>query len=179
MPDFRLGPQPVFSTTAVDFFGPLEYRDMVTVAYKNFNEKIFRTSTRPIHKIVLVVLAEDANLPPLPAPATPQFDLPVNPVLPTLPALFGPPGDQPGSEAAMPIPAVPESALPAIAGLPEVLPAITGPPEDLAAPAKPPADLPPPDEYPGTPTASAGHPAEQPTPEEPLVGPNEQEGHDA
>jgi hypothetical protein len=24
MPDFRLGPQPVFSTTAVDLFGPLE-----------------------------------------------------------------------------------------------------------------------------------------------------------
>jgi hypothetical protein len=29
MPNFRLGPQPVFSTTAVDLFSPLEYRDMV------------------------------------------------------------------------------------------------------------------------------------------------------
>jgi hypothetical protein len=29
MPNFRLGPQPVLSTTTVDLFGPLEYRDMV------------------------------------------------------------------------------------------------------------------------------------------------------
>jgi hypothetical protein len=48
----------------------------VTVAYKNFKEKGFRTSTRPIHKIVLIVPAEDANLPPLPAPGDPPVDLP-------------------------------------------------------------------------------------------------------
>jgi hypothetical protein len=45
----------------------------VSVAYKNFTEKVFRKSTRPIHKIVLVVHAEDANLPPLPAPAGPWW----------------------------------------------------------------------------------------------------------
>jgi hypothetical protein len=56
----------------------------VTVAYKNFNEKGFRTSTRPIHKIVLIVPTEDANLPPLPAPGDPSVDLP---------ASVDPPGD--------------------------------------------------------------------------------------
>jgi hypothetical protein len=46
----------------------------VSVAYKNVTEKVFRVSTRPIHKIVLVVPAEDANLPALPAPADLQPD---------------------------------------------------------------------------------------------------------
>jgi hypothetical protein len=37
----------------------------VSVAYKNVTEQVFRVSTRPIHNIVLVVPAEDADLPPL------------------------------------------------------------------------------------------------------------------
>jgi hypothetical protein len=45
----------------------------LSVAYKNINKNVFRTSTRPIHKIVLVP-AEDANLPPLPANINPPPD---------------------------------------------------------------------------------------------------------
>jgi hypothetical protein len=56
----------------------------VSVAYKNVNKEVFRTSTSHIHKIMLVVPAEDANLPPLPASINPPPDLPVRPDLPAL-----------------------------------------------------------------------------------------------
>jgi hypothetical protein len=49
----------------------------VTVAYKNFSKKAFRTSTRPIHKVVLVVPTEDVDLPPL--PPQPHDDLSARP----------------------------------------------------------------------------------------------------
>jgi hypothetical protein len=92
----------------------------VTVAYKNFNKKSFRTSTRPIHKIVLIVPAEDANLPPLPDPGDPPEDLPapVDPPgdlvtpdvdVPAQPASRGPDAASPtsdGPDAAMPEPVV-------------------------------------------------------------------------
>jgi Family of unknown function (DUF5641) len=71
----------------------------VSVAYKNVTEKVFRVSTRPIHKIVLVVPAEDADLPALLPPAGLQ---------PAIPPTGGPPVDQ----AALPPPASPQPALP-------------------------------------------------------------------
>jgi hypothetical protein len=45
----------------------------VFVANKSFTEDVFRTPTKPIYEIVLVVPAEDANLPTLPAYAGPQW----------------------------------------------------------------------------------------------------------
>jgi hypothetical protein len=56
----------------------------VPVANKSFTEEVFRTPTKPICKIVLVVPAEDAKLPTLPADAGPPVDLPA------LPAPTGP-----------------------------------------------------------------------------------------
>jgi hypothetical protein len=51
MPEFRLGPQPVFSTTAVDLFGPLEYRDMVKkrTTGKGWGVIFICTATSAIH----------------------------------------------------------------------------------------------------------------------------------
>jgi hypothetical protein len=121
----------------------------VTVAYKNFNEKSFRTSTRPIHKIVLVVPAEDANLPPLPAPGDPPDDLP---------APVDPPGDLVTLD--VDVPAQPASgghdvAPPASAGSDVFIPASEKPemamPEpvvDLLAPAGPPVAQAAPDDLP-------------------------------
>jgi hypothetical protein len=113
----------------------------VTVAYKNFNEKSFRTSTRPIHKIVLVVPAEDANLPPLPPPGDPSDDLPT-PV--------DPPGDLVTPDVDEPVEPASgghDVASPASAGLDEPTPA-TGDPEtvtpepvvEIPATAGPPVD---------------------------------------
>jgi hypothetical protein len=96
----------------------------VTLAYKNPNEKSFRTSTRPIHKIVLVVPAEDANLPPLPAPGDPPDDLP---------ASENPPGD-------LVTPVVEEQIEPASEGQDAASPA-SADPDDLPAPENPSGDL--------------------------------------
>jgi hypothetical protein len=51
MPDFRLGPQPVFSTTVVDLFGPLEYKDMVKkrVTGKGWGVIFVCTASSAIH----------------------------------------------------------------------------------------------------------------------------------
>jgi hypothetical protein len=51
MPDFRLGPQPVFSTMAVDLFGPLEYKDMVKkrVTGKGWGVIFVCTASSAIH----------------------------------------------------------------------------------------------------------------------------------
>jgi hypothetical protein len=131
----------------------------VTVAYKNFNEKGFRTSTRPIHKIVLVVPAEDANLPPLPDPGDPPVDLPA-PVDPPG-DLVTPDVDEPaqlasgGHDVALPASAgsdvfTPASDDPEMA-VPEPvveLPAPAGPPVGQAAPDDPPVDQPPPVDLP-------------------------------
>jgi hypothetical protein len=142
----------------------------VTVAYKNFNEKSFRTSTRPIHKIVLVVPAEDANLPPLPAPGDPPDDLP---------APENPPGDlvtpvvdepvEPASEghdAASPASAGPDESIPA-SGDPEMV--MPEPVVDVPIPAETPVDQAPFDEL----------PVEQPAPKGPPEDPGEQAEEEA
>jgi hypothetical protein len=131
----------------------------VTVAYKNFNEKSFRTSTRPIHKIVLVVPAEDANLPPLPAPGDPSDDLP---------ASENPPGDlvtpdveEPvkpasgGQDVASPASADPKEFIPA-SGDPEMV--MPEPVVDVPTPAGPPVDQAAPDELPEEQPAPKGLP---------------------
>jgi Family of unknown function (DUF5641) len=66
----------------------------VSVASKYVNEKVFRVSTRPIHKIVLVVPAGDADLPALPPPA----------------GLQPPPGGPPVDQAALLPPAGPAAS---------------------------------------------------------------------
>jgi hypothetical protein len=131
----------------------------VTVAYKNFNEKSFRTSTRPIHKIVLVVPAEDANLPPLPAPGDPPDDLqaPVDP-----PGDLGTPDvDKPvesasgGHDVASPASAGPDEPIPA-SGDPETV--MPEPVVDLPAPAGPPVGQAAPDDIPVEQSAPKGLP---------------------
>jgi Family of unknown function (DUF5641) len=122
----------------------------VLVAYKNVTEKVFRVSTRPIHKIVLVVPAEDADLPALSPPGGPQ------------PAL-SPPGGPPVDKAALPPPGGPQPALSPPGGPPvdqvalpppggplvdqSALPPLAGPQPALSPPGGPPVDqvaLPPP-----------------------------------
>jgi hypothetical protein len=51
LPKFRLGPQPVFSTTAVDLFGPLQYKDMVRkrVTGKGWGVIFVCTASSAIH----------------------------------------------------------------------------------------------------------------------------------
>jgi Family of unknown function (DUF5641) len=91
----------------------------VSVAYKNVTEKVFRVSTRPIHKIVLVVPAEDANLPALPDSAVlqpdqmPCRDTPVERPHPAGPLQAQPPpGGPPVDLVALPPPAGPLPAQP-------------------------------------------------------------------
>jgi hypothetical protein len=91
----------------------------VSVAYKNVTEKVFRVSTRPIHKIVLVVPAEDANLPALPGSDAlqpdhmPCRDTPVERPPPAGPQpAQPPPGGPPVNLVALPPPAGPQSAQP-------------------------------------------------------------------
>jgi Family of unknown function (DUF5641) len=102
----------------------------VIVAYKNFNERVFRQSTRPVHKIVLIVPAEDAELPPLPPPAD-----------------GGPPvaaPDDGGPPVAAPDDGGPPVAAPADGGPPVVAPDDGGPPvaapDDGGPPVAAPAD---------------------------------------
>jgi hypothetical protein len=168
----------------------------VTVAYKNFGEKSFRTSTRPIHKIVLVVPAEDANLPPLPAPenpledlVTPEADEPVEPASEgqdvaspasagpdDLPALEDPPGDLVNPDVNEPVELASgghDVTSPASAGPNEPIPA-SGDPEmvtpepvvDLPAPAGPPVDQAAPDELPVEQPAPMGLPEDSGEPAE-------------
>jgi Family of unknown function (DUF5641) len=103
----------------------------VSVAYKNVTEKVFRVSTRPIHKIVLVVPAKDANLPALPDPAGLQPDqLPCKDTPVEKRMLQPPPGGPPVDLVALPPPA----------GLQPAQPPPGGPPDDLVA-LPPPAGL--------------------------------------
>jgi hypothetical protein len=88
----------------------------VVVAYKNFNERVFRQSTRPIHKIVLIVPAEDAELPPLPA-------------LEAAPDAGGPPVAAP--DAGSPPEAAPDAGGPPVP--PQMPVALPWPPPMLAA----------------------------------------------
>jgi Family of unknown function (DUF5641) len=104
----------------------------VVVAYKNFNERIFRQSTRPIHKIVLIVPAEDAELPPLPPPVAAPDD-------------SGPPVAAPadgGTPVAAPADGGPPVAAPADGGPPVAAPADGGPPVDAPADGGPPVAAP-------------------------------------
>jgi hypothetical protein len=131
-----------------------------TVAYKNFNEKAFRTSTRPIHKVVLVVPAEDVDLPPL--PPQPHDDLSAWPA-----SLVESPAEQPDVDAPPSEPTEPEPAPPiqyeSPKGAPE--PVIeqeevltgTAPTRDSAIPINPPPNPPPTLE---TPEVTGGHPEE-------------------
>jgi hypothetical protein len=142
----------------------------VTVAYKNSNEKSFRTSTRPIHKIVLVVPAEDANLPPLPAPGDPPDDLP---------ASENPPGD-------LVTPDVEEPVEPASGGQDVASPASAGPDESIPASddlemvmPEPVVDVPTPAETPVDQTPSDELPEEQPAPKGPPEDPGEQAEEEA
>jgi hypothetical protein len=137
----------------------------VPVANKSFTEEVFRTPAEPICKIVLVVPAEDAKLPTLPAYAGPPVDLPIStdlPVDPALPALIGPdvglsatadtPGDlvTPGTKMPEPTGSVedvlgldgPDVNLPAQAGPLVALPAPVGPDVGLPVSAGLAVDLP-------------------------------------
>jgi hypothetical protein len=137
----------------------------VTVAYNNFNEKGFRTSMRPIHKIVLIVPAEDANLPPLPAPGDPPVDLP---------APADPPGDLVTPEVdlpAQPASQGPDVARPASAGHDVYLPASDGPEVAMLEPV---VDLPAPAGPPVAQVAPDDLPVEQPAPVDLPEDPGEQ-----
>jgi hypothetical protein len=140
------------------------------VAYKNFNEKTFRTSTRPIHKVVLVVPAEDADLPPLLPPshndpsarlASPTEGTAQQPdvdPLPTVPVEL---------EVAPPtLSEAPSDALQEVA-VQEEVPIVTAPTGDSTTTVNPPPNLPPADESLETPEATEGHPAEQEAPRGP------------
>jgi hypothetical protein len=129
----------------------------VTVAYKNFNEKAFRTSTRPIHKVVLVVPTEDVDLPPL--PPQPHDDLSARPA-----SQVENPAEPPDVDAPPSGPAELEAAPPiqseSLKGAPE--PVVeqkedrvkTAPTGYLVVPIDPPPRLPPTLETPG---ATGGH----------------------
>jgi Family of unknown function (DUF5641) len=118
----------------------------VSVAYKNVTERVFRVSTRPIHKIVLVVPAEDANLPALPDPTDLQpdqlnrRDTPVDLVALPPPAgpqpFWPPPGGPPVDLVALLPPAGPQPARPPPGGPPvdpqNAQPEVDGPPGDPA-----------------------------------------------
>jgi Family of unknown function (DUF5641) len=103
----------------------------VLVAYKNVTEKV---STRPIHKIVLIVPAEDANLPALPTSdelrsnQLPCRDTPVERPPPAGPQLARPPpGGPPVDLVALPPPASPQPAQPPPGGPPVDLVALPPP----------------------------------------------------
>jgi Family of unknown function (DUF5641) len=98
----------------------------VSVAYKNVTEQIFRVSTKPIHKIVLVVPAEDADLPALPPSGGPPVDQAALPPPASPQPALPPPGGPPVDQAALPPPASPQPALPPPGG-PPVVPPDAGP----------------------------------------------------
>jgi hypothetical protein len=142
----------------------------VTVAYKNFNEKSFRTSTRPIHKIVLIVPVEDVNLPPLPASGDPPDDLP---------APVDPPGDLVAPDVDEPAQPASEGhnvAPPASAGTDVSIPASDDP--EMAMP-EPVVDLPAPAGHPVAQAAPDDLPVEQPAPVGLPEDPGERVGEEA
>jgi hypothetical protein len=135
----------------------------VTVAYKNFSEKTFRTSMRPIQKVVLVVPAEDVDLPPLPpqphddqsARLASSVESPAE-----QPDVDSPPPESAELEAAPPIQSeIPSDTPEAVIEQEEVLTATT-PTGDSAISINPLPNPPPAHDALETPEATEGHPEE-------------------